>query len=312
MLDWQGGFMNRLRNGLDSRYAYEEDRMNVLLKGAPVVAALHEKLTQEMEALQSEGIVPTLAIVRVGDKDDDVAYESSIVKRFEKVGVVVRLVTLPGTVTQDKLLDTLSASNTDETVHGVLLFRPLPKGFDDDLVRNTLIPEKDVDGITDASLTAVFTGSGAGYPPCTPQACMEILEHYNINPQGKKVVVVGRSLVVGKPAAMMLLQRNATVTICHSRTTDMPAVCREGEILIVGIGRAKMIDKSYLAPGQIVIDVGINMLEDGSMCGDVDFDAAQETVASISPVPGGVGTVTTSVLVKHVVEAARKQLEAKQ
>ncbi len=281
-----------------------------LLKGALVVDALNERLIQEVVALKAKKVAPTLAIVRVGDRDDDIAYERGAVKRCEKIGVAVRQVTLPGDATQDELLDQLQALNADADVHGVLLFRPLPKGVDDDLVRNTLAPEKDVDGITDASLTAVFTGSGVGYPPCTPQACMEILEHYEINPKGKRAVVVGRSLVVGKPVAMMLLGKNATVTVCHTRTVDMPAVCREGEILIVSAGRAGIVDKNYLSPGQIVIDVGINVLEDGSMCGDVDFEAAKEIVEAITPVPGGVGTVTTSVLVKHVVEAARKSLEA--
>lgn len=285
--------------------------MTELLKGTLVVDALNERLIQEVVAFKAKKITPTLAIVRVGDKEDDIAYERGAVKRCEKISVAVRLVTLREGVPQDELLDELHALNVDDSVHGVLLFRPLPKGFDDNLVRNTLAPEKDVDGITDASLTAVFTGSGAGYPPCTPQACMEILNYFNINPKGKKAVVVGRSLVVGKPAVMMLLHRNATVTICHSRTADMPAVCREAEILIVGIGRAKMIDKSYLAPGQIVIDVGINVLEDGSICGDVDFGAAKEIAEAITPVPGGVGTVTTSVLVKHVIEAAKKQAEAR-
>jgi methylenetetrahydrofolate dehydrogenase (NADP+)/methenyltetrahydrofolate cyclohydrolase len=282
-----------------------------LLKGALVVDALNERLIQEVVALKAKKIAPTLAIVRVGDRDDDIAYERGAVKRCEKIGVAVRLVTLPESITQDGLLDQLRALNVDDAVHGVLLFRPLPKIFNDDLVRNTLAPEKDIDGITDASLTAVFTGSGVGYPPCTPEACMEILDYFNINPKGKKAVVVGRSLVVGKPAAMMLLHRNATVTICHSHTADMPAVCREAEILIVGIGRAKMVDKAYLSSGQIIIDVGINVLEDGSMCGDVDFEAAKEIVEAITPVPGGVGTVTTSVLVKHVVEAAKKYAEAR-
>jgi len=280
--------------------------MAEILKGAPVVAALNEEMAREVERLKSMGIVPTLAIVRVGEREDDIAYERGTMKRCEKVGVKVRQVLLPGDCTEDALISSLNDLNNDDKVHGVLLFRPLPKYMDDDRVRNTLSPEKDIDGITDLSLAGVFTGTDTGYAPCTAQACMEILDYYGIDPKGKRAVVVGRSLVVGKPAAMMLIGKNATVTVCHTRTVDMPAVCREGEILIVSAGRPKIVDKSYLAPGQTVIDVGINVLEDGSMCGDVDFEAAEGIVGAMTPVPGGVGTATTSVLVKHVVQAARK------
>lgn len=281
--------------------------MAELLKGAQVADALNASLAKEIEALESKGVYPTLAIVRVGERGDDIAYERSAMKRCEKVGVTARQVTLPGDITEDALLKQIGALNADASVHGVLLFRPLPKGLNDDRVRNALAPEKDVDGITDGSLAGVFTGNGVGFPPCTPQACMEVLAYYGIDPKGKRAVVIGRSLVVGKPAAMMLLSRHATVTVCHTRTADMPAVCREGEILIVSAGRAGIVDKNYLSPGQVVIDVGINVNEDGSMCGDVKFEDAEAIAGAITPVPGGVGTVTTSVLVKHVVEAAKRQ-----
>ncbi|MDL2214527.1 bifunctional 5,10-methylenetetrahydrofolate dehydrogenase/5,10-methenyltetrahydrofolate cyclohydrolase [Clostridia bacterium OttesenSCG-928-O13] len=283
--------------------------MAEILKGAPVVEALNEKMMAQVETLKTQNITPTLAIVRVGERGDDIAYERGATKRCEKIGVAVKQITLPEDVSQESLLATIHGINKDETVHGVLLFRPLPKHIDDNLVRNALAPEKDVDGITDGSMAGVFTQNGLGYPPCTPAACMEILDFYGIDPKGKKAVVVGRSLVVGKPAAMMLLAKHATVTICHTRTVDMPAVCREGEILIVSAGRAGIVDKSYLAPGQVVIDVGINVDDDGNMCGDVNFADAEATVGKVTPVPGGVGTVTTSVLVKHVVEAAQKAAE---
>ncbi len=284
--------------------------MAELLKGAQVADALNASLAKEIEALESKGVYPTLAIVRVGERGDDIAYERSAMKRCEKVGVRARQVTLPGDITEEELLKQIGALNADASVHGVLLFRPLPKGLNDDRVRNALAPEKDVDGITDGSLAGVFTGNGVGFPPCTPQACMEVLAYNGIDPKGKRAVVIGRSLVVGKPAAMMLLSRHATVTVCHTRTADMPAVCREGEILIVSAGRAGIVDKNYLSPGQVVIDVGINVNEDGSMCGDVKFEDAEAIVGAITPVPGGVGTVTSSVLVKHVVEAAKRQTEA--
>lgn len=284
--------------------------MAELLKGAQVADALNASLAKEIGALENKGVHPTLAIVRVGERGDDIAYERSAMKRCEKVGVTARQITLPADITEEELLKQIGALNADVSVHGVLLFRPLPKGLNDDRIRNALAPEKDVDGITDGSLAGVFTGNGVGFPPCTPQACMEVLAYYGIDPKGKRAVVIGRSLVVGKPAAMMLLSRHATVTVCHTRTADMPAVCREAEILIVSAGRAGIVDKSYLSPGQVVIDVGINVNEDGSMCGDVKFEDAQAIVGAITPVPGGVGTVTTSVLVKHVVEAAKRQTEA--
>ena len=280
--------------------------MAEILKGANVVAALNERLTAEVEELAKAGVFPTLAIVRVGERQDDIAYERGATKRCEKIGVRVKNVILPDTISQQELIGEIQALNEDAEVHGVLLFRPLPKAMDDNLVRNALAPEKDVDGITDASLAGVFAGTDTGFPPCTPQACMEILEYYGIDPKGKKAVVIGRSLVVGKPVGMMLLQKHATVTICHTRTVDMPAVCREGELLIVAAGRPKIVDKEYMAPGQIVIDVGINVDAEGNLCGDANFEDAEKVAAAVTPVPGGVGTVTTSVLVKHVVEAAKK------
>ena len=285
--------------------------MAEILKGASVVEAMNEALTGKVAALQAGGVQPTLAIVRIGGRQDDIAYERGAIKRCEKVGVAVCLVTLPADITEEALLNEITALNVDASVHGVLLFRPLPKGLNDDRVRNTLSPEKDVDGITDASLAGVFTGNGTGYPPCTAQACMEILDYYGVDPKGKRAVIVGRSLVVGKPVAIMLLARNATVTVCHTRTVDMPAVCREGEILIVSAGRAGIVDKTYLSPGQVVIDVGINVSADGSLCGDVNFADAGTIVGAVTPVPGGVGTVTTSVLAKHVVEAAIRYSEAR-
>jgi len=285
--------------------------MAEILKGAQVVAALNEKLIQKVAVLKEKGVTPTLAIVRVGERSDDVAYENGAMKRCEKIGVKAKQITLPGDVSQDELLAMICELNGDPQIHGVLLFRPLPKYMDEALVCNTLAPEKDVDGITNASNAGILTGTAIGYPPCTPQACMEILDYYGIGTTGKKAVVIGRSLVVGKPAAMMLVQRNATVTICHTRTVDMPAVCREADILIVAAGRAEIVGKDYFREDQIVIDVGINVDEDGKLCGDVNFAEAEPIVRAITPVPGGVGTVTTSVLVKHVVEAAEKTANRK-
>jgi len=283
--------------------------MAELLKGADVVNALNEKMMAEIEVLKGRGVSPTLAILRVGERSDDISYEKGATKRCETVGVAVKSIVLPADVEQDELMKNVGALNEDSSVHGVLIFRPLPKHLDENAVCAALKPEKDIDGITEGSLAGVFTGSGKGYAPCTAQACMEILDYFKIDCKGKRAVVIGRSLVVGKPAAIMLMSRHATVTVCHTRTVDMPSVARNAEILIVAAGQMEGLTKEFFSPGQIVIDVGINWNDEkGKLCGDVKFDDAEPIVAAITPVPGGVGTVTTSVLVSHVVEAAKKSL----
>lgn len=280
--------------------------MAQLLKGAPVAEAINERSKSDIAALAGRGVTPTLAMLRVGERPDDVAYETGASKRCDKVGVQVKNIILPESVSQAELMATVESLNSDPSVNGVLIFMPLPKPLDGEAVRKALSPEKDVDGITSGSLAGVFAGSGEGFSPCTAQACIEILDYYGVDCRGKRATVVGRSLVVGKPAAMLLMAKNATVTICHTKTADMPSVTKNAEILIAAAGKARALGAEYVSPGQIVIDVGINFA-DGKMCGDVDFDAAEPVVAAITPVPGGVGTVTTSVLVNHVVEAAKRQ-----
>ena len=283
--------------------------MAQLLKGAEVVFALNERIKADVGALVSRGVMPTLAILRVGEKPDDLAYERGAIKRAETVGVAVKQIVLSETVSQESLLAEIAKINLDATIHGCLMLRPLPKHIDDMRAREALLPEKDIDGTTDGSLAGVFTGTKRGFPPCTAQACMEILDYYKIDPVGKNAVVIGRSLVIGKPVAMMLLQKHATVTICHTRTKDMPSVTRRAEILIVAAGRAGVVGAEYVSTGQVVLDVGINFNSEGKMTGDVDFAAVELIVEAITPVPGGVGTVTTSVLMAHVVEAAKRSLE---
>ena len=277
------------------------------LLGKEVTAALNEKIKANVAALQEKGITPTLGIVRVGEREDDLSYERGAVKRCETLGVACEKFLLPADVSQERLMEVIDQVNADDRIHGVLIFRPLPKHLDEAAVIRALAPEKDVDGITDGSMVGVFAGTDQGFPPCTPQACMEILDHSGIDCTGKKAVVVGRSLVVGKPAAMMLLKKNATVTVCHTRTVDMPSVVKEADIVIVAAGRAGVVTADYVSPGQIVIDVGINVNEEGKLCGDVAFDQVESIVDAITPVPGGVGSVTTSVLVGHVVEAAMRK-----
>lgn len=281
--------------------------MAKILKGSGVAARINEDSIRRVKDLKEKNISPCLAIVRVGDRADDLAYEKSAVKRCGDIGIVVKSFVLPKSAVQEELIKLMSEINTDPQIHGCLLLRPLPEQFDDELVRGSLDPEKDIDGITDSSFAGVFTGAKKGFPPCTAAACIEILDHFGIDVTGKRTVVIGRSLVVGKPAAMMLLKKNATVTICHTKTRDMPALCRDAEVLIVAAGRAGIAGSEYFSPGQTVIDVGINVDENGKLCGDVDFDEAEKIVAAITPVPGGVGAVTTSVLAKHVVEAAERR-----
>ncbi len=282
-----------------------------LLKGAPVAAALTDKLTAQVILLQARGISPVLAILRVGERPNDLAYERGAMKRCEKIGVAVKIFALPADCTQADLLRAIDRINRDPEIHGCLMFRPLPAQIDEPSACSALAPEKDVDGITGGSMNKVFSGKGTGFAPCTAQACLEILNHYGYDPTGERIAVVGRSLVIGKPVAMMLLNRNATVTICHSKTKNLPACCREAKILIAAVGRAEMIDESYVSPGQIVIDVGINLNDKGNLCGDVQADRVEEVVDAITPVPGGVGTVTTTVLAMHVIQAAERSEKRK-
>ena len=279
------------------------------LLGKEVTASLNERIKAQAARLQEKGINPTLAIIRVGENPSDISYEKGADKRCETLGVACEKILLPEDVSQEELLAVMDRLNKNEKIHGVLLLRPLPGHLDQSAIENALDPTKDVDCMTDGSMSGVFTGKKVGFPPCTPQACMEILDYYGIDCTGKKAVVIGRSLVVGKPAAMMLIKKNATVTVCHTKTVDMPSVTREADIIIVAAGRAGVVGAEYVKPGQTVIDVGINMNVEGKLCGDVDFATVEPIVDAITPVPGGVGSVTTSVLVGHVVEAAARSLE---
>ena len=282
---------------------------DLLLKGAEVAKALTETLQQETEQLKAKGVQPCLAILRVGARDDDLSYERGAMKRCEKVGIAVRSVVLPEDVTQEALMEEVRKLNEDAGVHGVLMFRPLPKHLDDEAVRAALAPTKDMDGITDGSMTAVYAGTKNGYAPCTAQACVELLKHYNIPIKGKRVVVIGRSLVIGKPVSLLLLAEHATVTICHSRSENLSDICKEADILVVAAGKAGMIGAESVRAGQVVLDVGIHANADGTLCGDTRFAEVEPLVAAITPVPGGVGAVTTAVLASHVIEAAKKTIQ---
>lgn len=280
--------------------------MAEILKGAPVAKALSASLSERSATLVKEGILPTLCILRVGEKGSDISYETGAMKRAEAAGVRVVRKQLPGDCTKEELLSELQKINEDSTIHGCLLFRPLSDPETEREACELLLPKKDVDCMTDGSLFRVFSGKGEGYPPCTAEACMEILHYYGIPVSGKRAAVIGRSLVVGRPLAMMLLAENATVTVCHRKTEDLPGLCRQADILISAAGNPGFVTADFLREGQTVIDVGISVSPEGKLLGDVDFSAAEPMVRALTPVPGGVGSVTTAVLMKHVIEAAEK------
>ena len=285
------------------------------LLGKEVNEALVAALQGRTAALKEKGVVPTLGIIRLGENPSDLSYEKGATKRAEEVGVAVKNYILPETASKEDVLTVIDEVNADASVHGVLMFRPLPKHLkaDQDEICNRLAPKKDVDSMTHMSNAGVFEGQDLGYAPCTPAACMEILDHYGIDCKGKNAVVIGRSLVVGKPAAMMLMAKNATVTMCHTKTVNTAEICKNADIIISAAGVLNSLTKDYVREGQVVIDVSMNWNPEkittkgkGGMSGDCVFDEVEPIVEAITPVPGGVGAVTTTVLMKHVVEAAEK------
>ena len=281
--------------------------MAKILKGKEVADALTAQMQKDTQALKEAGITPTLCIFRVGERPDDLAYERGAVKRAETVGVAVRKVVLPPDVTQEVFDQTLRDVNGDDSIHGILLLRPLPGHLDNEKARQMLNPAKDIDGCTDLSLAGVFTNTKTGFPPCTAQAAMEILHHFNIPVKGRKAAVIGRSLVIGRPVGMMLMHENATVVNCHTRTVDVPSITRQADILIAASGQLHSVTREYTNPDQVVIDVGINWdAEKGGISGDVAFEDVEPYVRAITPVPGGVGSVTSCVLIGHVIEAAKR------
>ena len=277
------------------------------LRGKPVADAIGNQLANRVQSLHAHGVVPTLAIVRVGERDDDLSYERGALKRCQALDIDVRLFALPADCTQEQLMDTVQQINDDASVHGCLMFRPLPEHLDEAAACQALDPAKDVDGITQGSLFGVFANQPIGFPPCTAEACIRVCEHYDIPLEGARVTVVGRSLVIGKPVSMMLQAKHATVTMCHTRTRDLAAECRAAEVLVVAAGKAGTVGAGAVVPGQTVIDVGINWDDAaGKLVGDVAYDDVAPLVDRITPVPGGVGSVTTAVLASHVVEAAER------
>lgn len=274
-----------------------------LLKGADVIAAMKQRMQKELE---KQPRTPKLTIIRVGERPDDMSYERGAKKRMQGIGIICESHVFPADISNEAFLKEFEIINTDSGVDGILVLRPLPAHLDEKRIEQMIDPAKDVDGISPINMAKVFAGDDSGFAPCTAQAVVEMLDFAGIELSGKRVAIIGRSLVVGKPLAMLLMKKNATVTVCHTKTVDMPTICREAEIVIAAAGRAKMIDQTYIGKDAIVIDVGINMDENNKLCGDVDLDSIQALASMATPVPGGVGTVTTSVLAQHVVQAAMK------
>ena len=283
--------------------------MAEVLKGKPVADAIKAELINRVEKLKTRGITPKLGIIRVGARPDDLFYEGGAKKTCQGVGMDSEVFEFPENIDQASFEKAVKEIGAKKDVNGILMFSPLPKTLDERKIRSLIPVEKDVDCLTIGGAAKVFTDDSTGFPPCTPTACMEMLHFYNIPIKGRKCVVLGRSLVVGKPMAMLLLREHGTVTICHSRTQNLPDVCKDAEILVAAVGRAKMVKADFVKPGQIVIDVGINADPDnpGKYCGDVDFAQAEPIVEKISPVPARVGSVTTSVLCKHTLLACEMQ-----
>lgn len=268
------------------------------LTGTPAAAAIYVQVREHAAALDAP---PCLAAVSVGAQPDDLAYLRSIAQAAEGCGITVRPVPLPADCAPDTLTDTLRALSTDGAVHGVLLLRPLPEALRAQEILDTLDARKDVDGMTTRSLGALVTGA-AGFAPCTAEACMELLRAHGIDPAGRRVTIVGRSLVIGRPAALLLTRADATVTLCHRKTPDLAARCRDADILLAAAGTPGLITTDFVRPGQIVLDAGATALPDGTLRGDVAPEAA--AIAVCTPVPGGIGSVTTALLLRHTVQAA--------
>ncbi|MBQ7592763.1 MAG: bifunctional 5,10-methylenetetrahydrofolate dehydrogenase/5,10-methenyltetrahydrofolate cyclohydrolase [Synergistaceae bacterium] len=276
--------------------------MALIMKGSEVSASMKLKLAEEISQL---GFIPSLAIIRVGSRPDDLAYERGILKRFEGLGLNVKVHELPEDISQADFDAEFSRLNDNKDIHGILLFRPLPANLSDEFAVNSINPKKDIDCMSKINIAGVFSGDNEAFAPCTASAVMEMLSHYNVDLQGKNVAIVGRSLVVGRPLSMLMLAKNATVTICHTKTQNLPEVCKRADILVAAAGKAGVITSEFVSDKSIVLDVGINVNAQGKLCGDVDYENVAPIVQAISPVPGGVGAVTTSVLAKNLIRAAK-------
>jgi methylenetetrahydrofolate dehydrogenase (NADP+)/methenyltetrahydrofolate cyclohydrolase len=292
---------------LYTSYKHIEGRMGMdkILSGKVVSLNLIGKLKKKILKLKCEGVIPAAAFIRIGSHRDDMAYQNSILRTCNDVGVTTVLHELSDHTTSEELIELITKLNEDETIHGIMIFRPLPEEMDEEMINNTISPDKDVEGMNPINQAKVFAGNYQGFAPCTAAAVMEILKYYNISLKGKHAVILGRSMVVGKPLSMMLLKEDETVTLCHSKTEHIDEMARTADVLVAAMGRPNAVGADYIKPGAIVIDVGINVDQSGKIHGDVNFDEVVDLASRITPVPGGVGSVTTAILIKNIVKAAR-------
>lgn len=281
--------------------------MAEVIKGKPVADKISEDLIQEIEVLKEKNIQPKLSIVRVGARPDDLAYERGALGRCKKMGIKTEVKELPEDITQEEFIVELKKLNEDKDVNGILIFRPLPEHLDESVIKYIIAPEKDVDCLSPINVGKMTEGDATGFPPCTPTAVIEILKFYGVELQGKDCAIIGASMVVGKPTALLLLNENATISVCHIYTKDSAKFARQADVVVVGVGVPRLVKENWIAEGTVVIDVGINVDDEGNLCGDVDFEMVKNKATMITPVPGGVGSVTTSILAKHVVKACKQQ-----
>lgn len=272
------------------------------LRGKKVSDGIKEYVSKELETLS---FVPKLAIIRVGENPDDMSYERGATKKLKSFGLDVASYVFPQDISDEDFKKAFKDINEDDEVTGILLLRPLPRTINEKDIENMIDPKKDLDGISPINIAKVFAGDTTGFSPCTAEAVIEVLKAYDIELTGKRVTVVGRSMVVGKPVSMLLLKENATVTMTHTRTVDLKKTCSDAEIVVAAAGRAKMLNSDYCGQDAVMIDVGINVDENGKLCGDVDYATLDGKASAATPVPGGVGTVTTAVLAKHLIQAAK-------
>ena len=273
-----------------------------ILKGAEVAAEIRTKILEELKELDH---TPTLATVRIGEQGDDIAYERNAAKRMTSYSLKTKHYVYPADITNEEFLEAIRALNNDPEIDGILLLRPFPKQIDHESVMYTIAPRKDLDGISPMNMARVFCWDDRGFAPAVVEAVVRILKHYGIELSGKTATIVGRSEVVGRPLCMLLLKENCTVTMCHTKTRDLPTACRTADILVRCAGARKLIDRSCIKPGAVVIDVGFNVDGEGKLCGDVDFESIRDVAEAATPVPGGVGGATTAILAEHLVKAAK-------
>lgn len=283
--------------------------MTDILKGGPVAKAIKEKIKVEVDALKEKNIIPTLGIIRMGNRPDDISYEKGVIRNCESVGIQARVFEVPADTPMNEFADLLKKVNDDDSVHGILMFRPLPKHIDYEAVKSLIDPRKDIDCMSPINLEKVFEGELDGFVPCTPKAVIEVLKYYDVPLIGANVAIINRSMVVGRPLSMMFLGESSTVTICHSKTKNLPTVTANSDIVVAAVGKARMLGKEYFSDNSIVIDVGINDAGEGKICGDVNYDSIVEDVKAITPVPGGIGSVTSAILLRHVIIACKKITE---